>query len=161
MMQFIPAGYGVLDTATGDLNLDEYPDMILVLKDIKEDLVEGNSEKESARPLLILVGQADATYSLAAKNDGVVMCGGCGGVFGDPYVGITIKNGYFSAEHYGGSNWRWSRIVTFKYNKAENKWYLYKDGGESYHTSDPNKTESHIKTVKDFGNVLFEDYKMD
>lgn len=44
----------------------------------------------------------------------------------NPYSGLTIKNGYFSVEHYAGSAWRWTRIPTFKYSKAENDWFYIK-----------------------------------
>lgn len=155
---FIPAGYSLLHSATGDLNLDTYPDMLLVLKSEAEDTIE-SYDKQTPRPLIILLGQQDGTYKLGGRSDHVVLCGGCGGIYGDPYVGLTIKDGYFSAEHYGGSNWRWTRIITFKYNKDDSKWYLHKDGGDSYHISNPDKVETEVKTTKDFGKVLFQDYK--
>lgn len=75
---------------------------------------------------------------------------------GDPFTGVTIKNGYFSVEHYGGSGWRWTRIVTFKYAPAEKNWFLFKDGGDSFHALDPEKVKTKISTVKNFGKVPFE-----
>jgi hypothetical protein len=71
---------------------------------------------------------------------------------------IVIKNGYFSVEHYGGSAWRWTRIITYKYSKEENNWFLYKDGGESFNAGDPEKVEKTVRTTKDFGKVLFKDF---
>jgi hypothetical protein len=159
-LDFIPEGYSLLDSANGDLNLDPYQDMLLVLQNMVEDSVE-SFDREMPRPLIILIGQQDGTYKFGARSDNVVLCGGCGGVFGDPYEGLTIENGYFSAEHYGGSNWRWTRIITFKYNTEEGKWYLHKDGGDSYHTSNPDKVTSEVLTTKDFGKVLFENYKIE
>ncbi|MGZ4036634.1 MAG: hypothetical protein ACXVPQ_02330, partial [Bacteroidia bacterium] len=108
---------------------------------------------------LILLKQADGTYKRAARNDEAVMCAKCGGVFGDPYERMVIKNGYFSVEHYGGSNWRWSDIVTFHYDKKTGKWLLHRWGGSSYHTSEPAKVSESVKTVKDFGTVEFEKFK--
>lgn len=157
---FIPDGYTILDSATGDLNLDPYPDMLLVLKKKGEDSIANDVDHTVKRPLLILTGQANKSFKLAARNDNVVYCVNCGGMMGDPYIGIVIKKGYFSIEHYGGSAWRWTRIITFKYSTNDKRWYLYKDGGDSYHTSDPDKVETNIKTTKEFGKIRFEKFNL-
>ena len=156
--QFIPEGYTILDSATGDLNLDPYPDMLLVLKKNGEDSTSDVVDHPEKRPLLILIGQANKQFKLAARNDNAVYCVNCGGMMGDPYMGIVIKKGYFSIEHYGGSAWRWTRIITFKYSTASKYWYLHKDGGDSYHTSDPDKVETKIRTIKEFGKIAFDKY---
>ena len=72
---------------------------------------------------------------------------------------MVIKNGYFSVEHYGGSNWRWTDIATFKYDKKQNEWFLSRLGGDSFHTTNPEKITSTIKTSKQFGVVEFEKFK--
>lgn len=151
--QFIPKGYSILDTASGNLNLDTYPDMILVLKKDNEEQTSDVIDHPEKRPLLVLTGDASGTLKQAARSDNTVYCVDCGGVFGDPYDGIVIKNGYFSVQHYGGSNWRWTRIITYKYNKSDRQWYLHKDGGESFHTSEPENVTEKIRTTKDFGKV--------
>lgn len=146
-------GYTLLDTATGDLNLDAWPDKIIILKKNGEDSLSG-----ALRPLLILSGMEHNQYKFETRNDSVVMCRDCGGVFGDPYEHTTIKKGYFSIEHYGGSNWRWSRIITFKYLKDQNRWVLHRDAGESYHTSNPDKTEQIVNNKLDFDKLPFEQF---
>jgi len=151
--EFVPKGFQILDSITGDLNLDAFPDMLLILKINGEDTMY-----DALRPLLILSGQANNSFKLEARNDSVVLCRSCGGVFGDPYDSSVIKNGYFSIQHYGGSNWRWTRIITFKYNKEKNKWILHKDARKSFHTSDPEKTEAIITNPKDFDVLPFEKF---
>ena len=158
LLTFVPKDYSILDTATGNLNLDEYPDMILVLKKNGEEKTSDVVDHPEKRPLLILVGQPDGTFKLVARNDNTVYCVDCGGMMGDPYQGITIKNGYFSVEHYGGSAWRWTRIITYKYSKAENYWFLHKDGSDSFHATEPEKVESEILTTKNFGKVPFDKF---
>ncbi len=150
---FIPAGYLLLSTTSGNLNKDAYLDRILVLKPKEEE-----ANEDLARPLILLSGTASGNYKLIARNDSVVLCKGCGGIFGDPYEGITINNGYFSVEHYGGSSWRWTRIITFKYDSKSKKFKLHRDAGTSYHTSDPNKYEDHINNKEDFGKVTFNEF---
>lgn len=156
--KFIPEGYTLLDSATGDLNLDPYPDILLVLKKSGEDSISNVVDYTVKRPLLILIGQADKQFKLSARNDNAVYCVNCGGMMGDPYMGIVIKKGYFSIEHYGGSAWRWTRIITFKYSTADKNWYLHKDGGVYYHTTEPDKMETNIKTTKEFGKIAFDKF---
>jgi hypothetical protein len=150
----IPENYGLLNATYGDLNRDSINDLVMVLYRKGEE----DSSGEVKRPLLLLVGQPDSTYKLVAKSEKAVYCKNCGGMMGDPFQRIAIKNGYFSVEHYGGSAWRWTRTITFKYNAEENKWYLHKDGSESFHAADPEKVTSKILTMKDFGKVAFEDF---
>jgi hypothetical protein len=154
---FIPAGYTILDTASGDLNLDAYPDMILVLKKNREDSTP-DADRPEKRPLLILIAQPDQSYKLAEKSDDAVYCVNCGGVMGDPFTGIKIKKGYFSVEHYGGSADRWTRIVTFKYKPEDQEWYLFKDGGDAFSAHTPEKVKTTVYTEKDFGKVRFEKF---
>ena len=158
LARFIPDNYAVLDTAAGDLNLDGIPDLILVLRKNGEDTLSDVIDHPEKRPLLILLRDTDNELKLTRKNDNTVLCIDCGGVMGDPYMGITIRNGYFSVEHYGGSSWRWTRIITYKFSKQDNEWYLHKDGSESYHASVPEKIETIIKTTNDFGKVKFDEF---
>jgi hypothetical protein len=152
---FIPEGYSMLNCTAGDLNLDSLEDRVLVLKKNGEDSTSDVVDHPEKRPLLLLIGQPGNTYKLAAKNDNVALCVDCGGMMGDPFQGITVHKGYFSVEHYGGTGWRWTRIVTFKYTSADKNWYLHKDGHSYFHATDPEKAEDKIYTVKQFGKVPF------
>jgi hypothetical protein len=158
LTEFIPDNYSVLDTASGDLNLDAFPDMILILHKNGEDSTSNVIDHPEKRPLLILLGQPEQSYKLAARSDNAVYCIDCGGVMGDPYQNIVIKNGYFSIEHYGGSNWRWTRTITFKYSNADNYWFLHKDGGESFQATNPDKMTEKVRTTRDFGKVPFDKF---
>lgn len=158
LKEFVPEGYSFLGGEKGNLNLDKFPDVVLVLKKDNEKETSDVIENPEKRPLLILVGQADNTYKLAARNDNTVYCVDCGGAFGDPFDGISITNGNFSINHYGGSAWRWTRIVTYKYSPADKNWFLFRDGGDSFHASEPDKVKTTVKTVKNFGKVPFEKF---
>ncbi len=158
---FIPAGYELLDSASGDLNGDAFTDFLLVLKKPNEEELKNDEGAVLDRPLLILTGAAGGVLHLAARNNKVVYQVNDGGMMGDPYTGLTIKNGYFSVEYYGGSAWRWSHITTFKWNAAENTWLLFKEGGDSFHALEPEKVKTQVRTQKDFGKVLFENFDSD
>ncbi|MDR1888524.1 MAG: hypothetical protein LBQ81_03955 [Zoogloeaceae bacterium] len=159
---FIPEGFSVLHVATGDFNLDAYPDKILVLKRNDEEEsgnYDGDYEAAYPRPLLILAGQADKTYKLVARNDKTVYCYRCGGMLGDPFTGVTIEKGFFSIEFYGGSGGgRWTRIVTYRYSKPDNAWFLHRDGVEGFDPWTGKTTHETMYTVKDFGKLPFEKF---
>jgi hypothetical protein len=157
--KFIPAGYTLIDTAIGDLNLDKYRDVILILKTVGEDTALDATEFK--RPLLLLLGNVDKTYTLAARNDNVVYCYQCGGVFGDPYEGVEIKKGIFTVHHFGGSNDRWSNDITFKYSPADKTWLLYKIVDKGWSVFHLDKVETSIRTKNNFGVVTFEKYDPD
>ena len=91
---FVLKGYEMLDYVTGDLNGVKKPDAILVLKMPGED----TAVEEVKRPMLILIRQANGKLKQAKRNDDVIMCRQCGGVFGDPYEGTTIKGSTFELD---------------------------------------------------------------
>ncbi len=154
----IPEGYVILDSASGDITLDVYPDMVIILKDLREDSA-ANIESEFVRPLCVYFGQPDGSYFLATVNNHVVLCSRCGGVFGDPYAGLSITDGSFTVSHYGGSAWRWFSHITFKYNKQEGTLYLHELVEGSFHATEPDEQEVSTKTAADFGKVRFEEYR--
>ena len=176
-LDFIPEGYIVKDWRTGNLNRDDQDDVVIILEEEGDGTTTADAAQgaeggagagaspqndyelnEKKRPVMLLTRNKNGELKFAGRNDNIVLCSDCGGVFGDPYSAITIKNGYFSIEHYGGSNWRWTRIMTFKYSEQNKTWYLHKDGGDSFHTSNPDKVESKVLSKKDFGTIKFEDY---
>ena len=133
--KFIPPGYTIFDTASGDLNMDGYKDMIIILKSINEPeeyLAGGDSGDKKAdtntiRPLIILHGQKDNSYKLAVRNDKIVL--GVGYGIPTPMAGITITRNYFSIDIIGH---RWGRKITFKYDLKKKLYLLHKDVGDSY-----------------------------
>lgn len=164
LLEFVPTNYSILDSISGDLNLDEIKDYILVLKNNAEDTLFNEIDNPEKRPLLIILKDKNNKLTLARRNDNTVYCIHCGGMLGDPYMGITIKNGSFSVEHYGGSAWRWTRIITYNYSLKEKEWFLHKDLSERFHATEPEKVESISKTFKDFGKLKFNEfdiYKLD
>lgn len=144
----------MLDSFSGDLTKDAYKDLVLILQH-KND----SDTTIMNRPLLLLKGDGKGLYTLIAKNDSLVLCRICGGMMGDPYQAIAIKNGYFTIEHYGGSSWRWTRYFTFKFNVTDQHFYLHRDAGESFHASFPEKVEQHVYNKEMYGKVKFENYR--
>lgn len=150
-----PAGYSVMHTEIGHINLDQIEDAVVILK--KSDEPKGDEK----RPMLLFIGLDDNRYEIAKKNEKTVKCRRCGGAaVGDPFEGVTIKRGYFSIHYYGGSAWRWLTEITFKYNQEKNDWFLHNIETQAFNAFEPDKTtEKTIKTTKDFGNIPFEEFE--
>ena len=166
---FIPNGYSVINFSTGDANLDGMTDAILVLRKNTEETTSSYAEgKPDKRPLLLLLGQVNNTYKLAYRNDNAVYCIDCGGAFGDPFTGTTIKNGYFSIEHGISGGQHWEQVTTFKFDKAKGVWFLYKDHFISYKLNESNnenaealvKETDKLETAKNFGVVSFDNFNI-
>lgn len=165
--KFVPKGYKIVKWKSGNLNMDEKDDVILVIGKIENEEVaetgstEYNDMDEEERPLLILTANDNGELKEVTRNDKVVMCPDCGGVMGDPFGeagSIVIKNGYFSIESMGGSSDRWVRIITFKYDTTKKSWFLHKDGQVSWNTHEVDSEEETVYSKKDFGVVPFEAY---
>lgn len=151
--QFIPEVYELLDSKSGDLNQDGFTDYILICKSPNEMETE-----DAKRPLIILHGQSDGSLYEAVRNDNVVLCALCGGVWGDPYSAMAIKKNFFSVEHMGGSSDKWTRIITFKYNLEEGQYYLHKDAGEVWNSNKKAKPKMESYLKENWGSLLFEYY---
>jgi hypothetical protein len=150
---FVPQNYSILACARGDINMDGKKDLVVILRNRLEHI-----NYNTTRPLLILVGNGKGRYRLLARNDSVVLCLGCGGIHGDPYAGITVKSGYFAIRHFGGSGWRWTRIIAFKYDLRRRTLLLHRDGGWSWHLSDPSKRTEIVNRQWNFDRMPFTEF---
>ena len=124
----VPEGWNIVEKVEGDLNKDNIDDIAVV--------IEGTSEAEdeaSNRELLIAFGNKDGTYTLSTKAEKAILRADEGGVWGDPFEGISIDNGSLLISFYGGSNWRWYGNYRFRYQ--DNDWYLIGATIGSFHTS--------------------------
>ncbi len=134
---FVLPNHEMLDYIIGDLNGDKKLDAILILRSLQEDTI---TDEDHDRPLLILIRQANGKLKAEKRNDNLVMCRQCGGVFGDPYDNTEIKNNGFTISFYGGSTWRWGYQYRFDYKPAKKDWYLVREKQESFQSGDPETT---------------------
>lgn len=155
---YIPENFAILKSTQGDLNQDSILDVALVLYQLGEDTIVPIGRDYVPRPLLLFVNNENGEYSLAAQNDRVVYCCNCGGIFGDPFYEIDIVDGLFTIYHYGGSNWRWTRDITFKYETISRDWYLHLNQETSFSVFELEEVESSVKTIQDFGKIRFSDF---
>jgi hypothetical protein len=137
-----------LCAADADLNGDGLRDYVLVLEKVSERAYDPGKE-HGERPLLVLVREPGGALRVASRNDRVVYCAACGGVFGDPFEGVEARAGTFTVYHYGGSAWRWRADYTFRYVPAAGTWRLWKVIELSYHAPRPEKLQETIFIAPD------------
>ncbi len=158
---FVENGTKPIALESADLNGDGLKDFILVLE--RENIAEKDEYDfpVNQRPLLILVRGTDKKLSEAKRNEKMVMCSQCGGIFGDPFAGLTVGKNTFTVNHYGGSAWRWTADYKFNYSRIDKTWQLVRIEKTSYHNVRPPE-ETMEKTVltppKDFGKVDINDF---
>jgi hypothetical protein len=141
-----------------DLNGDGRGDYVLVLER-ENPATDENDFPVNQRPLLLLARGADGRLSVAKRNERLVMCSRCGGVFGDPFEGVTAGRNTFTVDHYGGSNWRWKYSYKFNYSRVDKTWQLVRTEELSYHTSDPDKMKTRVFTPpRDYGKIDIADF---
>ena len=147
--------------AEGNLNFDDYIDVILVL-----DIVEPTETNIETRPLGIFFGQEDGSLLLYKAFSKVNYCQSCGGAFGDPFDGTVIDNGTFTVSDYGGSAWRWFVNRTFSFNPEDNRFYL-EEFSEAYYNSyttseiDLDTLNIETWTSETFGAVTLDEFDTD
>ncbi|GAA4503031.1 hypothetical protein GCM10023172_27220 [Hymenobacter ginsengisoli] len=120
---FVPKGYYQLPEgrATGDLNGDGRPDVVLALAptaSTEAGPVPATNDNIPFPRLLVVLWRTASGYKLAAAARQAVLCKECGGVFGDPFAGLDIAKGVLSIYHYGGSSWRWAVTGKFRYQQG-------------------------------------------
>ena len=132
---FILKNYEILNEgfAKGDLNKDGIEDVALAIypaweKD--EDWMEKPGFDSMPQRLLIILFGTKTGFKQSAITSNAIMCKDCGGIFGDPFAGISIIGNVLEIYHYGGSNWRWSYTHKFRYQG--NGFYLIGKRSHSY-----------------------------
>ena len=112
------------------------------------------------RPFLVLVRGKDNKLSEAKRNEEMVMCSECGGIMGDPFVGVTVGRNTFNVNHYGGSAWRWEVNYKFNYSRIDKTWQLVRIEKVSFHAIDQNKTMKRkvLTPPMDFGKIDIADF---
>lgn len=155
---FIGKDMTALTVESGDLNGDGTTDHILVVENAGAAADEGADDR---RVMLILVTGPDGKLMLAKQNNRVILCRSCGGAFGDPFDGVFIEGTSFTIHNYGGSWWRWSLDLRFKYSRRDRTWQLVEVYKEDYDSHDPNTGKATSRTPRSFGKIDIADFDPD
>ncbi|WP_310555767.1 SH3 domain-containing protein [Flavobacterium sp.] len=89
---FIPKGFIILDSLSGDLNNDKLVDKIIILANEQE------FKNNESRIFLILINDNNSGFILKTKNKNVIPCLKCAGGSGgeDSYSDLSLKKNLFS-----------------------------------------------------------------
>jgi len=127
VLKNLPQGWNVLNAVEGDLSKDSRKDVAAVLEG------PASAEASAPRKLIILFKKTDGSYVLSAETQKAILKSDEGGVWGDPFSGISINRGSVLVNHYGGSNWRWSNCYRFRFQ--DGAWYLIGATEKSFNTN--------------------------
>lgn len=133
---------------TGFINEDTIPDLVLIAVskyEYDEDSIHNN---EHPRILIVLLGTGNNRYQNFAQSDKIVLCQTCGGVFGDPFSGLEIRDHGFELSFYGGSRYKWTRNVFFQYDATSEQLVLRKDQGTNFDSLEPETTEQEVNYIQ-------------
>lgn len=111
----IPAHYSIVDTVTGDLDQDGIKELVVAYntEEINEDRDQG-----VPRELIIYKKQNDG-WTVWKRSNQALYGSQDGGMMGDPFGSIEIKNGILMISESGGSSWKWGHTDKYRFQNGE------------------------------------------
>lgn len=140
---FIPEGWSLRDSSSGLLDNDEFIDFAIVIQLddtlLLSKILGDDTMTEEYRPriLLILSKTAENSFRKSCQSNQAILAENEGGMMGDPFQSLEIKNHELSFSFKGGAAVEWGLAYHFRYN--EGGYYLFqalsngKGQGETYH----------------------------
>lgn len=113
----IPENYKIVDTVTGDLDKDGTRELVVAY-----DTRKAADEFESVPRELFIYKCSKGEWIVWKKSQQALYSSRDGGMMGDPFGELEIKNGILLISHFGGSSWKWGN--TDKYRFADGEFYL-------------------------------------
>ncbi len=123
------------DAAFGDLDGDGIEDIAITgVSEADEEEKETMDFGDTYRNVYVFLRTGQDTFSRVPPVE--TLSSWMGGIYGDPYQGISISCGKLVVETYGGSNWRWGFRNVYAYEgglmkekmEAELEHFVYTDG---------------------------------
>ncbi|QEC69596.1 hypothetical protein FRZ67_20665 [Panacibacter ginsenosidivorans] len=106
----IPKQYRPVKEIYGDLNKDSVDEKIVVYNvNDTEDEVEGVDRE------IIIFKKENRNWVIWHRSKTAIGNSKDGGMMGDPFEGIEIKNGILLVYESGGSSWKWSFIDKYRF----------------------------------------------
>ena len=118
----LPEGVCLLDICEGDLDGDDKQDFAVVLEYEPGYEYFGGEfglPQEWIRPIYVYTYAEDAGYQCRYEHPDLISAKGFGGMWGDSYAGIEIKEGTLRVSDYGGSSDRWGDDLFFEIKGEE------------------------------------------
>jgi len=112
----IPDNYSIVDTVSGDLDKDSIAELVVAYNKGPENETDGVPRE------LIIYKLKNNNWIEWKKSDQALYGSRDGGMMGDPYDEMEIKNGILHISQNGGSSWKWG--FTDKYRFQDGEFYL-------------------------------------
>ncbi|MDB5747239.1 MAG: hypothetical protein JWP72_2087 [Massilia sp.] len=148
---FVEPGTRLASFDAADMNGDGTQDYVVILQ---------RDDETGTRPLLIIGREKTGVLKLLKRNDQLVGCESCGGMMGDPFQELVVRDKGFTVSNAGGSRGRWSHSFEFKYARRDDTWQLVRAEESSYDAPDPDtslKTSVYLPP-RDFGKIDIADF---
>jgi len=155
---FVEEGKYVITYEAGDYNGDKRIDVVLVVGDLDEVSKYKKNAIKSKRNVIILKRNDEGVLEKVLENEDIVYCYSCNSPQGSPLTSIVFSGNTFAVEHEAGKANRWTRIITFEYNKEMQLWWLIKDASSTYNIMNSKGITSDVKTQDDFGFIYFQNF---
>ena len=109
-----PKNYSTINTALGDLDKDGIEELVVAY-----DTKKADEEYESVPRELIIYKKQNNKWTVWKKSSQALLGSREGGMMGDPFGELKIKNGILHISHDGGSSWKWSHTDKYRYSNGE------------------------------------------
>lgn len=106
----LPDDYSVFDYAQGDIGSDGKNDVAVILE---KPLIDEYELVDQIRSTYIFK-QRENGYQYWLMNEGIVLSSKLGGVWGDPYNGISVSTSGITIDDFGGSSSKWSDSYVYE-----------------------------------------------
>ena len=107
-----PAGYDMLKETTGDLDKDGTAEKVIVYN--TTDSTDFGFVRE-----LVILKQANGKWRLWKRSRNAILKSQEGGMMGDPFEDIEIRNGILIISCSGGSSWKWSYKDKYRFQNNQ------------------------------------------
>jgi hypothetical protein len=145
---FIPKGWFLLDSATGELHGDGHRDIVFViqLSDTVDELRPDSSVLHTSPRILAVIFDKGQTYDLFTQNNTFILRNGEGGMDPDPVVKLQIENGLFHIEYpYGRPHFHYTFRLQSKdlYLISASQYFTWADNYDAWDIDFTTKQAEH------------------
>lgn len=109
----VPKAYEPIKEITGDLDKDSIPEKVIVYN-MAADSDTANDYTGVAREIIIFKKDKDK-WTIWHRSTKAIGNSSDGGMMGDPFEDIEIKNGILIISESGGSSWKWGYQDKYRY----------------------------------------------
>lgn len=114
----IPKAYTLLKEVYGDLDKDSVDEKVVVYNMNNDTTNEEGAEYHTDRNMIIYK-ETKTSWRIWKRSTQAIMNSGDGGMMGDPFSSLEIKNGILEIVHFGGSRTKWNFTDKYRFQHSE------------------------------------------